>query len=231
MPWKKNWVIMNNYKKLTPLTVRIVLYALAMLSVALIIKQDFANGQVLEEEMIEIFQEVFLILAVIFSLIATRFQKFKIFNYAMAGMLMVHFIREFDFWLNYNLFDYAWQILALVVFIPTVYLIISKRKAFIKDVLSLSKSYGFGIFIIGFLTLHVFSRLFGSKKIWNWLMEPIYMKSVAEANGEKIISLEDFVYPLKTGAQEGIELFAYLLILIGVIEMFISKNNAHKKLK
>ena len=57
------------------------------------------------------------------------------------------------------------------------------------------------------------------------------MKSVAEANGEKIISLEDFVYPLKTGAQEGIELFAYLLILIGVIEMFISKNNAHKKLK
>lgn len=222
---------MNNYKKLTPLVVRIVLYALAMLSVALIIKQDFANGQVLEEEMIEVSQEVFLILAVIFSLIATRFQKFKTFNFAMAGMLMVHFIREFDFWLNYNLFDYAWQVFALLVFIPTVYLIISRRKAFIKDVLNLSKTYGFGIFIIGFLTLHVFSRLFGSKKIWNWMMEPVYNESVAEINGEKVIPLVDIVYPIKTGVQEGVELFAYLLILIGVIEMFISKNNAHKQLK
>lgn len=222
---------MNNYKKLTPLVVRIVLYALAMLSVALIIKQDFANGQVLEEEMIEVSQEVFLILAVIFSLIATRFQKFKTFNYAMAGMLMVHFIREFDFWLNYNLFDYAWQVFALLVFIPTVYLIISRRKAFIKDVLNLSKTYGFGIFIIGFLTLHVFSRLFGSKKIWNWMMGPVYNESVAEVNGEKVIPLVDIVYPIKTGVQEGVELFAYLLILIGVIEMFISKNNAHKQLK
>lgn len=222
---------MNNYKKLTPLVVRIVLYALAMLSVALIIKQDFANGQVLEEEMIEVSQEVFLILAVIFSLIATRFQKFKTFNYAMAGMLTVHFIREFDFWLNYNLFDYAWQVFALLVFIPTVYLIISRRKAFIKDVLNLSKTYGFGIFIIGFLTLHVFSRLFGSKKIWNWMMEPVYNESVAEINGEKVIPLVDIVYPIKTGVQEGVELFAYLLILIGVIEMFISKNNAHKQLK
>lgn len=211
-----------------PLAIRVVLYALAMLSVALIIKQDFANGQVLEEEMIEIFQEVFLILAVIFSLIATKFQTFKTFNYAMAGMLMVHFIREFDFWLNYNLFDYAWQVLALVVFIPTVYLMISKRKTFIRDIFNLSKSYGFGIFTIGFLTLHVFSRLFGSKKIWNWMLEPVYNESVAEVNGEKVISLVDLVYPIKTGAQESVELFAYLLILIGVIEMFISKNNAQK---
>lgn len=223
---------MNNLKKIGPLVLRAFLYAIGILVICLIIVKDFANAVVLEDEAIEITQEIFLALAVLVSLMAAKFQNFKTFNYVMAGMLSVHFIREFDFWLNYNIYEYAWQILALLVFIPTVYLMVKKRKSFTDELFRLSKTYGFGIFLIGFLSLHIFSRLFGSKKIWNWLMEPIYNENIAEVNGEKVISLYDFVYPLKTGAQEGIELFAYLWILIGIIEMYITikryKNDLNK---
>ncbi|MDN6280672.1 MAG: hypothetical protein L0J45_06680 [Psychroflexus sp.] len=223
---------MNNLKKIGPLALRAFLYAIALLVICLIIIKDFANAVVLEDEIIEITQEIFLVLAVLVSLMATKFKGFKTFNYVMAGMLSVHFIREFDFWLNYNIYEYAWQILAILVFIPTVYLMLKKRQFFIDELFKLSKTYGFGIFLSGFLSLHIFSRLFGSKKIWNWLMEPIYNENIAEVNGEKVISLYDFVFPLKTGVQEGVELFAYLWILIGIIEMYITmkhhKNDLNK---
>jgi hypothetical protein len=203
-----------------------------MIGIILIIKQDFADGLVLESSSIEISQETLLAICILLLLYVGRtYEKFKIFNLALAGVLTVHFVREFDFWLNYNLFDNSWQVFALVFVIAIFYLIFKNFNRFVAELYQVSKTYSFGIFLIGFIILHVFSRLFGSKKIWNVILEPGYLGYVRTEEGEKVISFYDYVYPVKAGVQESVELLAYALICIGVMEMiiFVIKSSRNSK--
>lgn len=217
-------------KAIIPLIIRFILYALTMLGVVLIILQDFADAQILEDSAIEITQETLLGLSVIILFFSgLKYDHFKIFNLSLAGFLAVHFVREFDFWLNYNLFDNSWQVLAAILVILTFYLIIKHFKRFLLELDQMSKTYSFAIFLIGFVILHTFSRLFGSKKIWNFLLEPMHSEYVSTIDGEKSISLVDYVYPVKTGAQESIELLAYSIMLIGVVEMIIFGVKSSRK--
>lgn len=191
-----------------------------MLCVALIIRHDFKDALILEDSAIEIAQETSLAISILLlAYFGKTFKAFKIFNLSLAGVLAVHFVREFDFWLNYNLFDNSWQVFAAVFVLLTLYLMFKNFKRFVAELAELSKTYSFAIFLIGFVMLHVFSRLFGSKKIWNWLLEPMHNSYISIENGEKSISLIDFVYPVKTGGQEGIELLAYAIMFIGVVEI------------
>lgn len=207
-------------KTLVPLIIRFVIYALAMLGVALIIRHDFKDALILEDSAIEIAQEASLAISILLLGYYGKTSKaFKIFNLSLAGVLAVHFVREFDFWLNYNLFDNSWQVFAAVFVLLTLFLMFKNFKRFVAELAELSKTYSFAIFLIGFIMLHLFSRLFGSKKIWNWLLEPMHNSYISTVNGEKSISLIDFVYPVKTGAQEGIELLAYTIMFIGVVEI------------
>lgn len=219
-------------KILYPLILRFFLYALSMLGIILIIKQDFADGLVLESSSIEISQETLLAICILLLLyVGKTNEKFKIFNLALAGVLAVHFVREFDFWLNYNLFDNSWQVFALVFVIATFYLIFKNFNRFVTELYQVSKTYSFGIFLVGFIILHVFSRLFGSKKIWNVILEPGYLGYIDTEEGEKVISFDDYVYPVKAGVQESVELLAYALICIGVVEMtiFVIKSSRNSK--
>lgn len=207
-------------KAIIPLIIRFILYSITMLGVVLIIRQDFVDALILEDSAIEITQETLLGLSVIsLFYFGLKHDHFKIFNLSLAGFLAVHFIREFDFWLNYNLFDKSWQVFAGIFVILTLYLVIKHFKRFLSELHQMSKTYSFAIFLMGFVILHTFSRLFGSKKIWNWILEPMYSQHVITVNGEKSISLVDYVYPVKTGVQESIELLAYSIMFIGVIEM------------
>lgn len=215
---------------LTPLIIRFVIYALAMLGVTLIIRHDFQDALILEDSSIEIAQEALLAISIILlGYFGKKYSAFKFFNLALAGVLMVHFIRELDFWLNYNLFDKSWQVFGGFFALLTLYLIFKNFKRFLAELVELSKTYSFAIFLIGFIMLHVFSRLFGSKKIWNWLLEPMHNSYISTVNGEKSISLIDFVYPVKTGAQEGIELLAYTIMFIGVVEMCLYTIKINKR--
>lgn len=219
-------------KILYPLILRFFLYALSMLGIILIIKQDFADGLVLESSSIEISQETLLAICILLLLyVGKTNEKFKIFNLALAGVLAVHFVREFDFWLNYNLFDNSWQVFALVFVIAIFYLIFKNFNRFVTELYQVSKTYSFGIFLVGFIILHVFSRLFGSKKIWNVILEPGYLGYIDTEEGEKVISFDDYVYPVKAGVQESVELLAYVLISIGVVEMiiFVIKSSRNSK--
>lgn len=217
-------------KALIPLVTRFMIYSLTMLGIILVIRLDFMDAQVLENSAIEITQETFLFLSVIILFyFGLKSDHFKIFNLSLAGVLAVHFVREFDFWLNYNLFDNSWQVFAGALVILTLYLIFKHFKRFVLELTQISKTYSFAIFLIGFIILHAFSRLYGSKKIWNWLLEPMYLEHVNTINGEKSIDLIDYVYPLKTGAQESIELLAYSIMFIGVVEMIIFGIQSSRK--
>jgi hypothetical protein len=55
-------------------------------------------------------------------------------------------------------------------------------------------------------------------------------KYVIEENGQKIIELRDFMRPIKDASEESIELLAYSIILIGVVEMIIFGLKSSRKL-
>ncbi|MFN2261739.1 MAG: hypothetical protein ABR595_06710 [Psychroflexus sp.] len=217
-------------KPLLPLILRFLIYALTMLGIVLVIRHDFADALVDEYSAIEIFQETLLALSIIVLIFLTfNYSGYKLFYKVLSGVLAVHFIREFDFWLNERLFDNAWQVFAGIVVIFTSYFIFKNFKKLVSELVAISKTYSFAIFFIGFIILHTFSRLFGSKKIWNWMLEPIYNEYVITVNGEKSISLAEYVFPMKTGAQESVELLAYTIMFIGVIEMLIFTIKSSRK--
>ncbi|NEV93884.1 hypothetical protein G3567_06940 [Psychroflexus sp. YR1-1] len=217
-------------KPLYPLFVRLLAYAGLMFLMSLIIQFDFAEGEVKEDSLIEITQEVILLIGSLLLIgFSSKAKDFRIFNLTLAGILGIHFVREFDFWLNTQLFDKAWQVLALIILVFVVVMVIRNWKKLVLETASISKTYGFAFFFSGFIILHVFSRLYGRKIMWIDLLRDTHTKYVVEENGDKIIPLRDFMRPVKDASEESIELLAYSIILIGVVEMIIFGVKSSRK--
>jgi hypothetical protein len=219
-------------KPLLPTIVRLFAYSSFMFIMALVIQFDFAEGEVKEDSLIEITQEILLFVsAILLIAFSSKAGGFKIFNLSLAGFLGVHFVREFDFWLNAQLFDKAWQVLALIILVLIVVMVIRNWKKFIFEFVAISKTYGFAFFFSGLIILHVFSRLYGRKLMWIDLLRDTHDKYVIENNGEKVIALRDFMRPVKDASEESIELLAYSIIFIGVVEMIMFSVKSSKKIQ
>ncbi|SDG71081.1 hypothetical protein [Psychroflexus sediminis] len=218
-------------KSLIPLFIRLFAYAGLMFIMSLVIQFDFAEGEVKEDSLIEITQEILLLIGSLLLIgFSSKAKNFKIFNLALGGFLGIHLVREFDFWLNTRLFDKAWQVIALIILVLLVIMIIRNWKRLILEITSISKTYGFAFLFSGLIILHVFSRLYGRKLMWIDLLRGTHDKYVVEENGEKIIPLRDFMRPVKDASEESIELLAYSIILIGVVEMIIFGIKSSRKI-
>lgn len=209
-------------KSLYPLIARLFAYSALMFIVALAIQFNFAEGQVKEDGLIEMSQEIVLLISSLLLIgFSSKAKNFKIFNLALAGFLGVHFVREFDFWLNEDLFDKAWQMISLVIVVLVLIMVVRNWKKLLLELSTISKTYGFAFFFSGLIILHVFSRLYGRKLIWIDLLRDSHNDYVISENGEKVIELREFMRPVKDASEESIELLAYSIILIGVVEMII----------
>lgn len=219
-------------KPLYPLITRLFAYAGLMFLMSLAIQFDFAEGEVKEDSLIEITQEVLLLICSILLIIfSSKGKNFKTFFLALAGFLFVHFVREFDFWLNTQLFDKAWQAIALVIVILVLIMAIKNWKKLIIEIAAISKTYGFAFFFSGLVILHIFSRLYGRKLIWIDLLRDTHDKYVISENGEKIVELRDFMRPVKDASEESIELLAYSIMFIGVVEMIVFGIKSSRKIE
>ncbi|MBZ9628080.1 hypothetical protein LB456_09945 [Psychroflexus sp. CAK57W] len=218
-------------KSLYPLIIRLFAYAGLMFLMSLVIQFDFAEGEVKEDSLIEITQEIILLIGSLLLIgFSSKAKDFKIFNLALAGFLGVHVVREFDFWLNTQLFDKAWQAISLVIVILVLIMVVRNWKKLVFEIAAISKTYGFAFFFSGLVILHVFSRLYGRKLMWIDLLRDTHDKYVIEENGEKIIPLRDFMRPVKDASEESIELLAYSIMLIGVVEMIIFGIKSSRKI-
>lgn len=121
----------------------------------------------------------------------------------MAGASLLALVREFNNFFNDQVFDGAWQTLALLVVIVTALLFYRNRSDFKNAFAGFVQSSSCGVMMAGFITTFVFSRLFGRSVFWEAVMEEQYFRSV------------------KNAAEEGTELLGYGLMLIGAIEYFI----------
>lgn len=115
----------------------------------------------------------------------------------LSGMML---IREFDAFLDANVFDGAWQTLVCIaLFASTVYLI--KQPEPVKpSLIEYSKLSSAGIYLSGILVVLVFSRLFGRGSFWEAVMGDGYMRVV------------------KNIVEEGTELIGHALLVIAAVE-------------
>lgn len=219
-------------KPIYPLIIRLFAYTGLMFFISLVIQFDFARGEVKEDSLIEITQEVLsFISSILLIIFSSKVKDFKFFFLGLAGFIAVHFVREFDFWLNTQLFDKAWQTIALAIVVIVLIMVVRNWRKLVLEVAFISKTYGFAFFFSGLIILHIFSRLYGRKLMWIDLLRDTHYKYVIEENDKKIIPLRDFMRPVKDASEESIELLAYSIMLIGVVEMIIFGVKTSKKIQ
>jgi hypothetical protein len=94
-------------------------------------------------------------------------------------------------------------------------LVFKKKKQIWENLEEFFTTPAFGTFIAGFLSVFVFSRLFGTKKVWQALFE--------------VDQLEGMQRWVKNAVEEGTELFGYTLLFIAAIEFFVYVSRKLKK--
>ncbi|MFC3284713.1 hypothetical protein [Litchfieldella rifensis] len=119
----------------------------------------------------------------------------------MLAFLLASLIREQDAHLDTHVFDGAWQVLVTLVVLPSLLLVIRRRREFLAEFEHYADSFSFGLFASGFLVTYVFSRLFGRSELWIAILA------------------ENYARTFKDIVEEVTELLGYSLILIAIIEL------------
>ena len=194
-------------KQITSTAIRFLVYAIVMLIAVMTIHWDGKQEVALafgENSMTEYLQELYLLITALLFAFSGKYNKDKQgFTILLSGFFLVLFIREFD-WLFDKIVHGFWQYPALLVTAVTIGIALKFKATIVSAMASFTRQTSFGTFISGFLTMMLFSRLFGKGTLWKSLMGDHYIRSV------------------KNAVEEGTELLGYSLILISAIEYFIS---------
>lgn len=187
---------------------RIILYGLLMVLLYLLISLDAGQQgremKFMEATFTEWTQQIILLLmTAIFAHCAYHFKQMRCLSLILAGISATGLVREYNNFFNEQVFDGAWQLLALMVLVATGILAWRNRKNFGIELNRFYDSMSMGLLLAGFLTTFIFSRLFGKTSFWETLMEERYFRSV------------------KNAAEECIELLGYGLLLAAAVEFYL----------
>ena len=164
-----------------------------------------------ETSLVEQLQNVFLVIALVFLATTKAYQSIK---YSLLMIIGLFFIREQDAFLDSAIGEHSWKILCGIYFVCIASKIYQYRKLITSELHAFIQHASSGIIFIGLITLLIFSRMFGRKKFW-----------IAVEN------TENYTRNVKNAAEECTELFAYFLILIGIIEFYFFAKQAVRKLQ
>ena len=193
----------GDLKKIGSVLLRFVSYGAILLVIGKIIEIDMRDQAVLEGALVENSQEFLVFInAVLIAVIGFKHPRIREFSYFFSAIAVVSLIREMDAFLENNLFDKAWQVLALVVILPTLWFVYKNLSKFIEQLYGVFSTFSFGLMFSGTIIIHVFARLFGRKSVWTSLMTE-----------------EKYIRAVKDTAEEGVELLGYAIVLMGVIEL------------
>lgn len=162
-----------------------------------------------ESSLVEAGQNIILGLALVFLFLTKGFNFIK---YLLILIIGLFFIREQDAFLDAFIGKHSWKVLCGIYFITTSYKLYTFKSEIKEQFEEFMNSASAGILFIGFSTLLIFSRMFGRKKFW-----------------KAVEGTENYTRNVKNAAEECTELFAYFLILIGIIEFFFYVKNQRKQ--
>ena len=202
----------GDLKKIGSVLLRFVSYGAILLVIGKIIEIDMRDQAVLEGSLVENSQEFLVFInAVLIAVIGFKHPRIREFSYFFSAIAVVSLIREMDAFLENNLFDKAWQTLALVVILPTLWFAYMNRSKLIDQLYGIFNTFSFGLMFAGTIIIHVFGRLFGRESVWMVLMTE-----------------EHYIRAVKDTAEEGVELLGYAIVFMGAIELALlfstSKN-------
>lgn len=194
-----------------PITVailRLLFYAAIMAGISHLIFLDsiaITDYRFGEDSYTEWTQEIFILLcSILFFTIGRYDRTITGFTGMLSGMALMAFIREFNNYFH-TWFKGAWQVLVLIALIITIIYVYRNRETLIKPFYDYLKLPAFGVTLSGFITLMVFSRLFGRGTMWRNILE---VDDLGEGPFRWV----------KNAAEEGTELLGYTLIFIGTLE-------------
>ena len=176
------------------LLLRIVVYSLFLASLILVLRVDASNveGEFVENSLTENVQAaIFLSLALGMLIMSIRLQHVSMLASMFAGFFLVSFIRELDAPLEHNIGTGAWQALVTLVLLAMIY---RARSGWIRlkpEFVSHLETYSFGLFVGGFLTTFIFSRLVGVEEIWMAILKDNYYRGVKNAVEESFELMGD----------------------------------------
>ncbi|WP_150123587.1 hypothetical protein [Halotalea alkalilenta] len=192
----------------TGVLLRVVLYILVIVGYAQGMLWDAQRGmdaslKFSEWSFTEITQSGILALTVI-GLLAVRryFGLFRVGLMVMAMFALSALLRENDALMDDLISHGFWKWPVALVALPTLYYLLHHRYRLFVEMRLYFTSMPFGLFLAGFLSTFVFSRLLGRGKMWQAAMGDDYMRIV------------------KDMVEECSESIGYLLILFSVIELY-----------
>jgi cytochrome bd-type quinol oxidase subunit 2 len=176
------------------LLLRVVVYSffLAALILVILVDANSVEGKFVEDSMTEHVQGIiFFSLALGMLIISTRVQQVSMLASMFAGFFILAFIREQDALLEHNIGTGAWQALVTLVLLAMIYRARSGWVRLKSEFVSHLETCSFGLFIGGFLTTFIFSRLIGMEELWMAILEGDYQRSVKNAVEESFELLGD----------------------------------------
>ncbi len=188
---------------------RLLSYAAILYGISELIYLDSLTetrtGKFGEHSFTEWTQEIFILLCSIIYFTLSRYDRtITGFTGMLSGMALMAFIREFNNYFH-TWFKGAWQMFVLIALILTIIYVYHNRQSLVKPFYEYLKLPAFGVTMSGFVSLMVFSRLFGRGRMWRNILE--------------VDDLGEGPYRwVKNAAEEGTELLGYALILIGTLE-------------
>lgn len=124
----------------------------------------------------------------------------------MAAFCTIAFIREQDMHFEIYVGDGTWPIPVFVIIALVIYRIFQVRKDLLAEIVSYVKTRSYGFFCAATITILIFSRMFGRTVFWETVMGDQYFRTV------------------KNVAEESLELYGYLLLVMAVIELAIGDH-------
>lgn len=181
---------------------RLLIYCGLMFLCTLPMEADFLVGQSFENNSIEFAQQSLLLISVLVGLSTLAYtNNYKTFMVILALFILMHLIREFDAWFDSHFG--GWFPFVLGVAAVLLGILIKNFKLFLEQLSTLRHTLGFGILLIALANLHVFTRIYGKPSNWDNIMG------------------ENYLYSVERISEEAVELIAYMMILIAVVELFI----------
>ncbi len=191
---------------------RFVAYALIMLGCSVLIELDFKNGSANENDVIEVSQHIILFVIIIIGFLSVLTNKsHQVFMAILSLFITAHLIREHDAWFDSHFPSIGWFPFVVVLIIISVAILIKKFKSFIEQTNSVRNTLGFGILLIALANLHVFTRYYGKPSSWRAVMG------------------DNYLYQVERISEETVELVAYTMMFIAIVELFFQVKKGLNK--
>ena len=189
---------------LLPIIIRFSAYIIGIILITTATYYDAhrTTNSFAETSLVENIQLIILLLATLTSLHAWRTPNpYRHPALLLATFTTVSLIRECDHFLDRHTFHGSWILLVTLTLALSFTHLWRHRQSLTTGLTHYLPTASSGLFMGGFLTTYVFSRLFGSKHLWKTALQDDYLKIA------------------KTIAEESTELLGYTLILYATIEI------------